>query len=74
MDRHFLLHKSDTKMLNIVLRLSCVFFFFFTGHSCCGGYGLELVWSSCTLEGEEISHETWVTPKTLILLLDPGCF
>lgn len=52
--------------------MSFFFFFFWYGHSCCCGDGLELVWSSCTLEGEQISDGSWVYPKGSTSLLDPG--
>lgn len=71
MGRHFLLHKSDIKILKNCLEAITLFVCLFNGHSCCDGDGLELVWSSCTLEWGKISHGTWVTPKPLILLLDP---
>lgn len=71
---HFSLHKSDIKILKNCSEAITDFFFFFNGHSCGGGDGLELIWSSCTLEGKQISDGTWVTPKTLIFLLDPGSF
>lgn len=72
MGRHFLLHKNDIKILKNCLEATT--YNFLNGHSCCSGDGLELVWSSCTLEREKMSHGTWVTPKTLISLLDPGSF